>query len=132
MVNIVEEACQQRVCGGRRHEVCGCADTVEAVNYQYCTLRLEGATGRKNLGGEALAALVHSCYLKAANDSCGESCTIAVLVYQYTVVEIAVADAGVDDVFLGIGCRLQRVGYGLPGELDFVLAYVADGKVVDR
>ena len=70
--------------------------------------------------------------LVAAYHAGGERGSVTVAVHQYSVVEIPVADTGINNVFLCYGSWFQRIRYGLPGQFHFVLAGHAQGHVVYR
>ena len=132
VVLLIQKSGKEGVGGGGGRKVGRGTDTVESVYHQYGTFGIERPSGRKNFGRETFTALVDSGNLVAAHHAGGECGAVTVAVHQYSVVEISVADAGIDNVFLCYGSRFQRIRYGSPGQFHFIFTGHAQGHVVYR
>ena len=132
VVLLIQKSGKEGVGGGGGRKVGRGTDTVESVYHQYGTFGIERPSGGKNFGRETFTALVDSGNLVAAYHAGGERGSVTVAVHQYSVVEIPVADTGINNVFLCYGSWFQRIRYGLPGQFHFVLAGHAQGHVVYR
>ena len=132
VVLLIQKSGKEGVGGGGCRKVGRGTDTVESVYHQYGTFGIERPSGGKNFGRETFTALVDSGNLVAAYHAGGERGSVTVAVHQYSVVEIPVADTGINNVFLCYGSWFQRIRYGLPGQFHFVLAGHVQGHVVYR
>ena len=122
------EACRD----GVDFEAVGAADAVESVNYQHDPLLVGGTAERQRLGGEALAAPVHGGDAEAVDRVGSYGQRAGGIAYQGAGIESPVAHPGVDDVAVGGGGRLERVGHGTPGEAYLVRPRKLGAQVAHR
>ena len=109
------------------------AQTVEAVDDKHLMLLLARLHGTEHLAGEALSTIVEGSYLERINHVRHDVDGEAWLFYDDAIVEITVANAGIDDVATGYSIWFQWIIGGLPSEEHGVLPLSeADGKVIYR